>query len=101
MNKSAEENGSQVSQCWRRELQYENAENQNAPWSHWTEMEDDNMNSLFTMKTDRYMHRHMCANMDWYEPVQVTFLALYTKVAQKQWQKNSSRSSLEEKPWST
>ena len=47
-------------------------------------MEDDNMNSLFTMKTDRYMHRHMCANMDWYEPVQVTFLALYTKVAQKQ-----------------
>ena len=67
-------------------------------------MEDDNMNSLFiivAMKTDRYMHRHMCTNMDWYEPVQVYFLALYTKVAQKQWQKNSPRPSLEEKPWST
>ena len=85
MNKSAEENGSQVSQCWRRELQYENyAENQNVPRSHWTEMENDNMNSLFTIKINRYMHRHVCANMDWYEPVQVYFLALYIKVAQKQ-----------------
>lgn len=39
-------------------------------------MEDDNMNSLFiiiAMKIDRQMHRHMCANMDWYEPVQVYF----------------------------
>ena len=47
-------------------------------------MENDNMNSLFTIKINKYMHRHVCANMDWYEPVQVYFLALYIKVAQKQ-----------------